>query len=58
MKEESKMPVKCSVENCQYNEEKMCQAETIEVDAMGDQIAESSLGTSCSTFKKNDSAQG
>ena len=57
MDEAPKMPVKCSVENCQYNEGKMCQAQSIEVNAMGDGKAESSLGTSCSTFKDQDTAQ-
>ena len=52
MDESSKMPVKCSVENCQYNQSQMCQAKAIEVNAMGDGKAESSLGTCCSTFKQ------
>lgn len=45
------MPVKCSVENCMYNESKACQAEALEVNAMGDGKAQTSDGTCCSTFK-------
>lgn len=45
------MKVKCSVENCHYNESKMCQANGIEVIAMGDGIAKTTDGTGCETFK-------
>lgn len=44
-------PIKCSVENCQYNKSKMCKADNIEVNAMGDNVAETCDGTCCSTFK-------
>ncbi len=54
MEEAPKIPVQCSVENCRYNRNHMCQAEILEVVAMGDGIAESSLGTCCFTFKKAD----
>lgn len=52
-----KTPIKCTVENCQYNKSQMCKAESIEVSAMGDQVAETSDGTSCSTFQKHDARQ-
>ena len=43
--------VGCSVENCQYNEDRMCHADRIDVNAMGDGKAETCDGTCCSTFK-------
>jgi hypothetical protein len=46
------MHVKCGVENCQYNKEHMCHANTIEVNVMGDSDVESCHGTCCVTFKK------
>ena len=45
-----RMPVKCSVSNCQYNNNAMCVADSIEVNAMGDGKARTSDGTSCATF--------
>ena len=45
------MPVVCGVENCDYNKSKMCHANKIEVNAMGDRRAETCDGTCCSTFK-------
>lgn len=49
-----KMKVKCGVENCQYNKQLMCFADKLEVNAMGDNIAETSDGTCCTTFKNHD----
>lgn len=46
-----RMKVKCSVENCNYNEDRMCHADELEVNAMGDGKAETSDGTCCTTFK-------
>jgi Domain of Unknown Function (DUF1540). len=43
--------IKCTVENCHYNDNNLCQAESIEVNAMGNGKAETCDGTSCSTFK-------
>ena len=43
--------VKCGVENCHYNKSQACQANALEVNAMGDGKAETSDGTCCSTFK-------
>ncbi|NLW92421.1 MAG: DUF1540 domain-containing protein [Syntrophomonadaceae bacterium] len=45
-----KMQVKCSVTNCAYNKKKLCFADSLEVNAMGDGFADSSEGTCCSTF--------
>lgn len=49
-----KNQVKCSVENCHYNNNRSCEAGSIEVRPMGDGTAETCDGTSCSTFKKHD----
>lgn len=46
-----KMEVKCSVENCQYNNHHMCYADKLEVNAMGDGKAKTSDGTCCTTFQ-------
>lgn len=46
-----RMKVKCSVDNCHYNEDHMCYADELEVNAMGDGKAETSDGTCCTTFK-------
>ena len=48
-----KMQVKCSVENCHYNNSHICHANTLEVNAMGDGKAETSDGTCCTTFVNN-----
>lgn len=45
------MQVKCSVENCHYNKSMSCHANALQVNAMGDGKAETSDGTSCTTFK-------
>lgn len=45
-----RMEVKCGVTNCQYNENRMCHASSIEINAMGDGRARSSDGTCCTTF--------
>jgi hypothetical protein len=46
-----KMQVKCGVDNCHYNNNKMCNAKALEVNAMGDGKAQTSDGTACTTFK-------
>lgn len=46
-----KIPVRCSVDNCEHNKNRMCYADTVEVNAMGDGRARNSEGTSCRTFK-------
>lgn len=53
--ESPKMHVKCSVENCHYNDKEMCFADCLEVNAMGDGNAETSDGTCCNTFKNKES---
>jgi hypothetical protein len=45
------MSVKCSVENCRYNKEQKCYAQGLEVNAMGDGMANTSDGTCCTTFQ-------
>jgi len=42
--------IKCSVENCAYNQGRYCNASGIEVNAMGDGLALTCDGTSCKTF--------
>ena len=42
--------IKCSVENCVYNEDYKCNASGVEVNASGDGLAQSSDGTRCETF--------
>jgi len=42
--------IKCSVANCAYNENYQCNAKGIEVNALGDGLANSSDGTCCETF--------
>jgi len=44
--------IKCSVDNCAYNENYKCNASGVEVNAMGDGLAQSSDGTCCNTFVK------
>jgi hypothetical protein len=58
MDNQKKMPVKCSVTNCQYNKSHRCNAESLQVNPMGDGNAETSAGTSCATFtnSKNNAA--
>ena len=53
--ETPKIEVKCSVENCHYNNDEVCHASSLKVDAIGDCEAESSNGTSCTTFKPGES---
>lgn len=48
-----KAQVKCSVSDCQYNKRFMCEAGSIEVNPMGDNIVNTCDGTKCSTFSKN-----
>lgn len=49
--EAPKMQVKCGVENCHYNTNRVCHADALEVNSMGDGIAQTSDGTACTTFK-------
>lgn len=51
---DKKNGIKCTVENCHYNNAHSCEANSIEVRPMGNGVAESCEGTSCSTFKKHD----
>ncbi|SHJ63538.1 DUF1540 domain-containing protein [Paramaledivibacter caminithermalis] len=44
------MQVKCSVSNCKYNHQNYCQAQKLEVNAIGDGYAKTSDGTACTTF--------
>lgn len=43
--------IKCVVEECAYNQDKLCHADTIEVRSSGDKNVLSSDGTACETFK-------
>lgn len=43
--------IKCMCEECTYNEEKKCGADSIEVKSNGDRKVESSTQTRCSTFE-------
>lgn len=43
--------IKCVVEECHYNQDKMCNADSIEVRSSGDLKVETTDGTACSTFK-------
>lgn len=43
--------IKCVVEECQYNQNRLCQADSIEVCSSGDKMVETTDGTACSTFK-------
>lgn len=47
-----KMQVKCGVENCGYNKNHMCYANSIEIDTLGDRKADSKDSTRCATFVK------
>ncbi|SJZ83311.1 protein of unknown function [Selenihalanaerobacter shriftii] len=43
--------IKCTVEECQYNESDLCQASTIKVQAgMQDHVISTSHDTACRTF--------
>lgn len=53
--ESPKMQVQCSVDSCHYNNDDMCHASSLKVDAIGDCKAETSNGTSCTTFKPDES---
>lgn len=46
--------VRCTVENCYFNHNRACEAGSIEIDSKGDGMAETSDGTSCSTFRNHD----
>lgn len=43
--------VKCVVEECEFNQNNLCNAEDIEVRSSGDLSVKSSDGTACETFK-------
>lgn len=47
-----KMEVKCSVDTCRYYKEEKCYANGLEVNPVGDMVAETSDGTCCTTFIK------
>jgi hypothetical protein len=49
-----KMPVKCGVENCNFNIDHKCHAKELEVNPIGDNIAPTSDATCCSTFINRD----
>ena len=49
------MQVKCSVDNCQYFKDQTCHADALEVNAMGEDKAQTSDETCCNTFKKHKS---
>ncbi|MBC7764845.1 MAG: DUF1540 domain-containing protein [Hyphomonadaceae bacterium] len=48
--EAPKMYVKCGVDTCAYNKKKMCYADALEVNSMGDGVADTTDGTCCTTF--------
>ena len=50
-----KIEVRCSVDNCKYNNHEICHANSLKVDTIGDCHAETSNGTSCTTFKPDES---
>jgi len=43
--------IKCVVEECTYNQSKMCNADSVEVRSSGDKKVETTDGTACNTFK-------
>lgn len=46
--------VRCTVEECKYNENKDCTANSIEVRANGNDIVGTKKGTLCATFEYRD----
>lgn len=42
--------IKCSVEECTYQNNNECYADAIEVRSSGDMVVETSDGTACETF--------
>lgn len=54
--EAPKIQVRCGVENCRYNKGRTCHADNVEVNPMemGNNKAESSDATCCSTFKNHE----
>lgn len=42
--------IRCSVNTCYYYDNNYCNANAIEINAMGDGVAHSCDGTSCTTF--------
>lgn len=46
--------IKCVVEECAYNQNKLCHADSIEVRSSGDMSVATSDGTACETFKPQD----
>lgn len=49
--------IKCVVEECVYNQNKMCNADSIEVRSSGDMSVSTSDGTACETFKPQEIEQ-
>ena len=43
--------IQCSVSNCSYYSQNKCVASNIQVNAMGDKVANTKEGTCCETFK-------
>jgi hypothetical protein len=50
--EASKRGVKCGVDQCQYNKNKVCQANNLVINPMGDNVVNTNAGTQCDTFKR------
>ncbi len=50
--------IKCTCEECRYNEDQMCNAGAIEVRSNGDNNVETSAGTCCSTFESKSDNSG
>jgi len=48
--ESPRMQVKCGVENCHYNKDRMFHARALDINPVGDGKARTSDGTCCSTF--------
>ncbi|MGI6066105.1 MAG: DUF1540 domain-containing protein [Bacillota bacterium] len=44
--------IKCLVEECKFNKNRKCQAESIEVRSNGSMSVDNSEGTACDTFTK------
>jgi hypothetical protein len=50
--------VRCLVEECVFNDEHNCAAESIEVESNGNDIVGTSKGTMCGTFRFRDFDDG
>jgi hypothetical protein len=47
----NKERIVCQVEECIYNTQKLCSAESIEVKSSGNMVVGTSAGTRCGTFE-------